>query len=802
MTTATALFERMPPALRERTLDDVDRPLLGPGPFVLYWMRAAVRAHENPALDVAITAANELGLPVLVYQALAERYPFASDRHHAFALQGARDAQAELRARGIAHAFHLEREGHRGPHLRTLAKRAALVVTELVPVPPSTTWTRRLSSVTSTPVWRVDASCIVPMPLVTSRPERAFEFREATAELRAQRVGRPWPDLAPRVELPSLAELELPFEPLQLAHEDLAALIADCAIDHGVSPVAETRGGSVAGYALWRCFLERIDAYAATRDDAAVDGTSRMSAYLHHGHVAPFRLAREARAHGGAGASKFLDELLVWRELAWAWCFHTPDPHAPEAIPDWARDTLLAHAIDARLAIHSRETLCRARTGDPLWDLAQRALLRRGELHDNLRMTWGKALLGWTPDLRSAMDRLVDLNHRHALDGRDPSSYGGLWWCLGLFDRPFLPEQPVSGTVRARSTRDHLGRIDFEAVAARIDAPIAPNLPRVAVVGAGLAGLACARTLQDHGLAVSLFDKGRGVGGRMSTRRDGELLFDHGAQFFTARDERFARHVDSWCEDGVVAEWAARVSTLTRGVVGPDPRPGRRFVGTPTMNSLLRHVAADLDVAFGVKVSALGHDGDVWRVRADDGHELGAFDVVVVAVPAPQAIPLLAQAPSLARAAAVAEFAPCIAMMLAFDAPLATGFDAAFVDDSALAWIARDSSKPLRGPGERWVAHATPVWSQARLETDPALLLPDLLGTFREALGVAVPSPSSAAVHRWRFALPTRSAREASAFESGIGLGFCGDWCGGARVEAAWLSGVDVAGRVLRSLTL
>ena len=160
------------------------------------------------------------------------------------------------------------------------------------------------------------------------------------------------------------------------------------------------------------------------------------------------------------GAEKYLDELLIWRELAYTFCFYRPDHETLAALPDWARESLSEHEPDARPAINSWETLARGTTGDKLWDAAQRSLLIHGELHNNVRMTWGKALLNWTPDAKSALAAMIDLNHRYALDGRDPASYGGILWCLGQFDRPFPPARRIFGTVRDRSTKEHAKRLD------------------------------------------------------------------------------------------------------------------------------------------------------------------------------------------------------------------------------------------------------------------------------------------------------------------------------------------------------
>ena len=267
-------------------------------------------------------------------------------------------------------------------------------------------------------------------------------------------------------------------------------LVAACDIDHGVGPVFHTPGGSAAGYARWDAFVQSggLRSYARRRNDPLRNGVSRMSAYLHYGMVSPLRLAREAFAEGSDGAEKYLDELLVWRELAYHWCFHTPDPESyEEAVPAWAQETMAEALGDAREVLDA-ETLERARTGDALWDVCQTSLLRNGELHNNVRMTWGKAVPLWTRTPREAMARLIDLNHRFALDGRDPSSYGGLLWCLGLFDSPKGPS-PVLGQVRGRRTEVHARRLDVEAYARRVERPAHPSPPRTLVIGAGFAGL-------------------------------------------------------------------------------------------------------------------------------------------------------------------------------------------------------------------------------------------------------------------------------------------------------------------------
>ena len=527
MNDAPLAFARfLPDHLVERTRALNRQPINNDGEFVLYWMHHAVRCHENPALDCAITVAKKLKLPVLVYQGLGGRHPYNSDRHHTFILEGARDVQRDLARRGISYCFHFAEDSRRPTPLRELMSRAALTLTEDFPVPPFTLWSRHLAALSPAASWVVDTACILPMQFSKKPYARAFQFRKDTSSEFEKRIYRRYEELETEVQQ---YRGRIGFDSIDLASADIAALCARCHIDHTVGPVAHTRGGSVAGYKRWELFKRHgLQSYSRTRNDAAVEspaGVSRMSAYLHHGHVSPFRIARETASSGAAGAVKFLDEMLVWRELAHNFCFYHRYPDTIHTLPDWAVKTLRDHRQDPRPSILPWEQLARANTGDSLWDAAQKSLLIHGELHNNIRMTWGKAFLYWTRSPEAALKMMIDLNHRFALDGSDPNSYGGILWCLGLFDRPFQPAQPVIGTLRPRSTQSHAARLDLAAYACRVSkAAVLPSL-RIAVIGAGVSGLIAARTLSDHGHEVQIFEKARIPGGRMSSRRNRFLCF-------------------------------------------------------------------------------------------------------------------------------------------------------------------------------------------------------------------------------------------------------------------------------------
>ena len=803
------LFTTLPDHLTERTRVDRDGDESS-GEFVLYWMRTAVRSQENPALDVAILIADKLRLPLLVYHAISQHYRYASDRHHTFMLQGARDVQDQFAKADISYAFHLATGNDSRSHLVTLGQKSAVIVTEEMPVDPPRRFLDALKSQTDTPIFCVDTACVVPMQLLKKSYTRAFQYRNATKRYYEERLTRAWPAVDVR---PKAFDLNsLPFDPLNLQTANLSELISKCEIDHAVGPVTDTVGGSLAGYQRWDRFLEKgMSGYAKRRNNALIDGVSRMSGYLHYGMVSPMRLAREAAAIDNAGSEKYLDEILIWRELAYSFCFHRGKFEPWSAIPEWAQQTLQAHAGDARDSVYSWEELARAKTDDAFWNAAQVSLLRQGELHNNVRMTWGKAILNWTQSPKRALQFMIDLNHRYALDGRDPASYGGLLWCLGQFDRPFEPEQNIFGTVRPRSTSDHAKRLDTAAYLEKVATPRFDPVHKVAVIGAGISGLFAARTLADHGIEVKVFDKGRGVGGRMSTRRvDGKPCFDHGAQYFTARDPRFQRYVDSWVEQGVVAKWPDVVADPSQKIVvfkdgkrTEKEDTNGRFVGVPGMSSVCKYLANGLEVQTSTRVEKIESDarGDLIKLTDDEGNNLGEFDSVIVSAPAKQAAVLLANFPELAKPISKIKMQPCWAVMASFEEPLGSDWAGAFVHESIVTWAARNSTKPQRPTdAEHLLLHAGHEWTAENWERDQSEVAKEVLAAFWESSALPNQTPTYLQAHRWQYAIPSDPSQERCFFDSDAMIAACGDWAGGPRVEGAFLSGMAAAGRLLSSL--
>ncbi|MEQ8662430.1 MAG: NAD(P)-binding protein [Gammaproteobacteria bacterium] len=312
-------------------------------------------------------------------------------------------------------------------------------------------------------------------------------------------------------------------------------------------------------------------------------------------------------------------------------------------------------------------------------------------------------------------------------------------------------------------------------------------LPRVAVIGGGIAGLSAAQVLLDAGLAVQVIDRGDRPGGRCSTRRDGAHAFDHGAQYFTVRDARFAAALAHPWRAGLVARWPGTVVALAHGQSRPLA-PVTRYVGVSGMGALADGFAAGLPIAAGVTVAAaLPGPGD-WQLVGTTGAELGSYAAVVLAMPPEQAMRVMSRRGPLRRRLGEQCSAPCWALLLSFDARLPLAFDGAFVDDPVLGWIARDSTKPGRPDGERWVVHATPAWSATRLHLDAQRVAGELLAAFWHVTALSPLTPGYRRAHRWALARPDAAA-SGEFYDDALALAVCGDWCRGGRIEGAWLSG-------------
>jgi hypothetical protein len=318
----------------------------------------------------------------------------------------------------------------------------------------------------------------------------------------------------------------------------------------------------------------------------------------------------------------------------------------------------------------------------------------------------------------------------------------------------------------------------------------------IAIIGAGLSGLAAADALQAAGHRVQLFDKSRSTGGRLCTRRGEDWQADHGAQYFTARDPVFQTQVQQWLSEGVIALWQPRLITLGGDGGHRLDATLSRYVGVPRMGAPARQMSQGLSVQTQTTVNALQRVGARWQLHSlEQGLVTQDYDTVLLALPAAQATSLLQTCNSaLALITANVTMRGCWTLMLRFAAPVDPGFDAAFINEGPLSWIARDSSKPQRTGSETWVAQASALWSQAHIEASADDILAQLLPAFTAWVGAA---PLAASAHRWRYADSDPPARVGSLWSAAEQLGVCGDWLNGGRVEGAWLSGRHLAKHLL-----
>ncbi len=466
-----------------------DAPVRPERATVLYWMIAQRRTTANLALDRAIAHGRALGRPVVVLEPLRVGYRWASPRHHRFILEGMADNAARCAAHGITYRAYVEPSPGEGKGLlAALAAQAAVVVTDDWPTFFLPRMVAAAGAQLDVRLEAVDGNGVVPLRL----PDRDFTVAHSFRRWMHDRVDT--------LIDPSCFPVEDPFEDVEgltgaplpdgldtrWPASDLAALrapggLAHLPIDHAV-PIVPDAGGSVRGMARLASWLDGgLDRYADARNDPDEDVGSGLSPYLHYGHVGAHDVVRRVLSREGwrrsgvnrrqrgkntgfwgtsSAAESFLDELITWRELGHVFAHRHPHNHDRlEANPDWALATLAEHADDPRETTYSLEALTEARTHDEVWNAAQRQLRSQGVIHNYLRMLWGKNVLAWSPTPEDAVARLVELNNRWALDGRDPNSWSGIFWTFGRFDRAWGPERPVFGKVRfmtSRSTRNKL----------------------------------------------------------------------------------------------------------------------------------------------------------------------------------------------------------------------------------------------------------------------------------------------------------------------------------------------------------
>ena len=433
------------------------------GRYVLYWMQASQRAAFNPALEYAITRANELKQPVVVAFGLMDDYPEANSRHYFFMMEGLADVEKILEKRGIQFVM---RHGSPPAVALKLAQNASVVVCDRGYLRHQRRWRDEVADGAGRQVVEIEGEVVVPV-------EAASDKQEFAARTIRPKIAR----LSPRFLVPVKTVVPRHTSTIAGVSGDIDLSNVDRAIDglkldRSVPRSTLLIGGYNQARVLLHQFVgQRLANYTEGRREPSVTGTSMLAAYLHFGQISPVEIALAVYAAKAPVADKeaCLEELIVRRELAVNFVYYQPHYDQFDGLPAWARKSLQAHAADNRPYVYSRAELESARTHDPYWNAAQREMTLTGYMHNMMRMYWGKKILEWKQTPQEAYADALYLNNKYFLCGRDAASYANVGWLFGLHDRPWA-SRPIFGTIRYMNSAGLERKFDMQAYVTKVEA--------------------------------------------------------------------------------------------------------------------------------------------------------------------------------------------------------------------------------------------------------------------------------------------------------------------------------------------
>jgi len=453
------------------------------GDYVLYWMQINRRFEYNYALDYAIAWANKLNKPLLVYEGLSIEYPWACDRFHSFLMQGMKENLDFAKDQNLNYYSFLETERGEGKGLfYNLAKDACTVISDEYPVFIIKEHNNRVADKIDVPYITIDSNGIIPLGVTEKDPYSAYLFRKTMQKHFLEGFTNP-PEKDAFSKLQNKSNIELSdnflskYPKADDALNDIEATIKKLDINHDVGTIDMngTRKSALGkmGQFIGHSLLE----YDEKRNHPDEKKTSGLSPWLHFGKISEYEVVKTVLDHqpndwslddltpnggknsgffnGDDNIQSFLDEIITWREVGFHFAHHIDNYDEYESLPNWAKKTMEEHKDDKREYVYSLEEFEYSKTHDELWNAAQTQLREEGIIHNYLRMLWGKKVIEWTPDHKTALSYLIELNNKYAIDGRDPNSYSGIFWCFGRFDRAWQ-ERDVFGKLRymtSQSTR-------------------------------------------------------------------------------------------------------------------------------------------------------------------------------------------------------------------------------------------------------------------------------------------------------------------------------------------------------------
>lgn len=445
------------------------------GDYVLYWMQINRRFHYNFALEYAVGWANKLDKPLLILEAFSCDYPWATDRSHTFMMQGMKEHLDYATEQDLNYVSFVEEEpGQYEKLLKDLTSNASVLVTDEYPVFIMRERNEKYPKEMDLPYITVDSNGLIPLGLTDKDPYSAYFFRKIMQKHFIEAYTHP-PKQNPLNELESNEKIDLDdsfFEDLPDARDalnNIPEFISGLDIDHDVHPIDLNGTRSAATGMLGQFIKNALLEYDDKRNDPDENKTSQLSPWLHFGKISEHEIVQAVLDHqpegwdldkitfnkgstggffnGDPNVDGFLDEVITWREVGYHFAHHRPDYDQISSLPDWVQKTMDEHRDDPREYVYSYDEFKNSQTHDEIWNAAQTQLREEGIIHNYLRMLWGKKIIEWTPDYETAAEYMIDLNNIYAIDGRDPNSYSGIFWCLGRFDRAWQ-ERPIFGKLR------------------------------------------------------------------------------------------------------------------------------------------------------------------------------------------------------------------------------------------------------------------------------------------------------------------------------------------------------------------
>ncbi|MFB6291075.1 MAG: deoxyribodipyrimidine photo-lyase [Candidatus Bipolaricaulia bacterium] len=429
------------------------------GEYILYWMQASQRAEENQALQLAISKANELNLPVIVYFGVTDDFPGGNLRHYHFMIEGLKETKESLADRGIKTLI-----GHQSPSegIMELAEEAAVMVVDRGYLRIQRNWRKSVATGIRVPLIQVEGDVVVPVETASDKEEYAARTIRPKINDRLDDFSGPAENFDPDK---SSLDMDLQFDGV-----DPNEVLGELNINRTVKPVRTYRGGTTSAKELLEDFIKnKLDNYADKSNDPTEDVLSEMSPYLHFGQISPIHIVDKISESDSPGIDDYLEQLVVRRELSMNFVYYNENyDDFSSILPDWALETLMDHRDDPRNFVYSREEFERAETHDPYWNAAQKEMNLTGKMHGYMRMYWGKKILEWTPDPETGYEITLYLNNKYELDGRDPNGFTGVAWCYGKHDQGWK-EREVFGKVRYMNANGLERKFDAEKYCEQID---------------------------------------------------------------------------------------------------------------------------------------------------------------------------------------------------------------------------------------------------------------------------------------------------------------------------------------------